>query len=107
MAISTISPDHNAPQVAALLGLPEIAQLIADLGETRWTRRPGYPVRTMVGAALIKVVYCLPTWTRTARLIAEHDALREVIGGAPSHARDRYYPARCHQGSVKLRKVWL
>lgn len=26
----------------------------------------------MVGAALVKAVYCLPTWTRTARLISEH-----------------------------------
>jgi hypothetical protein len=26
----------------------------------------------------------LPTWTRTVRLIAEHAALREAIGGAPS-----------------------
>ena len=39
----------------------------------------------MVGAALVKSLHCLPTWTRTARLIAEHAALREVIGGAPSH----------------------
>jgi hypothetical protein len=85
MAGTTVSPHHDAKQVAALLGLPEITQLIADLGETRWTGRPGYPVRTMVGAALVKAVYCLPTWTRTARLIAEHAALREAVGGAPSH----------------------
>src|SRR5260370_15684530 len=38
----------------------------------------------LVGAALVKAVYALPTWTRTARLIAEHAALREAIGGAPS-----------------------
>jgi hypothetical protein len=37
----------------------------------------------MVGGSLIKAVYALPTWTRTAQLIAEH-ALREVIGGAPA-----------------------
>jgi hypothetical protein len=85
MAGSTVSPRHDARQVAALLNLPQIMQLIADLGETRWTGRPGYPIRTMVGAALVKAVYALPTWTRTARLIAEHAALREALGGAPSH----------------------
>jgi hypothetical protein len=67
-----VSLHHDAKQVAALLALPEIIRLIADLGETRWTGRPGYSIRTMVGAALAKAVYALPTWTRTARLIAEH-----------------------------------
>ncbi len=62
---------RDARLVAALLALPEIRQLIADLDETRWTGRPGYAVRTMVGAALVKAVYALPTWTRTARLIGE------------------------------------
>jgi hypothetical protein len=85
MASSTVSPGHDARQVAALLALPEIIQFITDLDDLRWTRRPGYAVRTMVGAALAKAVYAMPTWTRTARLIAEHAALREAIGGAPSH----------------------
>lgn len=77
----------DSAHVAALLDLPEIKQLIADLDETRWTGRPGYATRTMVGAALAKAVYALPTWTRTARLIAEHAALREVIGGTPPTGR--------------------
>ena len=85
MASTKVPPWHDARQVAALLHLPEITQFITDLDETRWTGRPGYPVRTMVGAALVKALYALPTWTRTARLIAEHAALREAIGGAPSH----------------------
>jgi Transposase domain (DUF772) len=85
MAASTVALSRDAAQVAALLDLPEIKQFIADLDETRWTGRPGYPVRTMVGTVLVKAVYALPTWTRTARLIAEHAALREAIGGAPSH----------------------
>jgi hypothetical protein len=60
-----------------------------DLDELHWTGRPGNGSRVMVGAALVgaalvRAVYCLPTWTRTARLIAEHDALREAIGGTPS-----------------------
>ncbi|MGH3222464.1 MAG: transposase [Streptosporangiaceae bacterium] len=85
MASSNVSLSRDAAQVAALLDLPEITQLIADLEETRWTGRPGFPIRVMVGAALIKAVYCLPTWTRTARLTAEHAALREAIGGTPSN----------------------
>ncbi len=38
----------------------------------------------MVGTALVKSLYVLPTWTRTVRLVAEHAALRDAIGGAPS-----------------------
>ena len=96
MASTTVSPAHDARQIAALLDLPAIKQLIADLDETRETGRPGYPVRTMVGTALAKAVYALPTWTRTARLIAEHAALREVIGGTPSNWA-------CYRFAAKLR----
>jgi hypothetical protein len=66
MATTKVPSTHDARQVAALLNLPEIVWLIAALGETRWTGRPGYPIRTMIGAALVKAVYALPTWTRTA-----------------------------------------
>src|SRR5262249_48595180 len=97
MAPTKVPPGHDAAQVAALLALPEIAALIADLGEPRWTGRPGYPIRTMVGAALVKAIYALPTWTRTARLIAEHSALREAMGGAPSHWA-------CYRFAAKLRE---
>jgi hypothetical protein len=96
MATTTVSPCHDARHVAALLELPEIKQLIADLDGTRWTGRPGYPLRVMVGAALVKAVYALPTWTRTARLLAEHAALREAIGGAPSNWA-------CYRFAAKLR----
>src|SRR5579862_8177662 len=96
MATTTVSPCHDTRHVAALLDLPEIKQLIADLDETRWTGRPGYAIRTMVGMALAKAVYALPTWTRTARLIAEHAALREVIGGTPSNWA-------CYRFAAKLR----
>jgi Transposase domain (DUF772) len=97
MVKTTVAPLRDAAQVAALLNSPEIGRLIADLDATRWTGRPGYPIRTMVGAALVKSVYALPTWTRTVRLIAEHAALRDAIGGAPSvHA--------CYRFTVKLRE---
>src|SRR5262245_27173085 len=91
MASSTVSPGHDARQVAALLALPEITSLISDVDALHWTGRPGYAVKALVGAALTKAVYALPTWTRTATLIAEHAALHDAIGGTPSvHALYRF-----------------
>lgn len=97
MAGTTVAVHRDARQVAALLDLPEITQTISTLQETRWTGRPGYPIRTMVGAALTKAVYALPTWTRTARLIGEHAALQAAIGGAPS-------VYACYRFAAKLRE---
>ncbi|MCA1606095.1 MAG: hypothetical protein LC775_11635 [Acidobacteria bacterium] len=51
MAISNVPPRRGAEQVAVLLDSPEIARLISDLQETRWTGRPGYAIRAMVGLA--------------------------------------------------------
>lgn len=84
MAASTVALRHDAEQVSALLDLPEVARLIAALDDLKWTGRPGYGTRTMVGVALAKSVYAIPTWSRTVRLVAEHDALRAAVGGAPS-----------------------
>ena len=70
--------------LAVLLDSPEVTALVADLAATRWTGRPGYPVRSMVGMALVKSLYNLPTWTRTARLVAEHAELQRVLGSVPS-----------------------
>ncbi len=84
VAGSTVALRHDAVQVAALLDTPEIAQLISDLEATRWTGRRGYSIRSMVGLALVKSVYVLPTWTRTVRLVAEHAALRDALGDTPS-----------------------
>jgi hypothetical protein len=54
--------------------------LIADLEATRWTGRPGYPIRAMVGMALAKSLYALPTWTRTVALVSEHAAVLAALG---------------------------
>jgi len=81
VAASTVHLRSDADRVAALLELPPVAALIRALEDSRWTGRPGYPVRTMVGVTLAKSVYALPTWSRTLRLVAEHDALRTVLGG--------------------------
>jgi hypothetical protein len=52
--------------------------------------------RALVGACPVKSLYVIPTWTRTARLIAEHAGLREALEGAPSEWA-------CYRFSVKLR----
>lgn len=76
-------PDGTAGgtgQLAVLLDSPEIGRLIRELEETRWTGRPGFPVRTMVGLALVKSLYALPTWTKVVALVAEHWKLQRVLG---------------------------
>lgn len=84
MAATKVPLARDAAHIAALLVSPEVAELIARLEATRWTGRPGYPIRAMVGLALVKAVYALPTWTRTVALVRDHAALREVLGTAPS-----------------------
>jgi hypothetical protein len=84
MATSTIALPRDAAQVAALLDSPEIAGLITQLEATRWTGRPGYPIRAMVGLALVKSLYVLPTWTRTVALVRDHAGLRDVLGAVPA-----------------------
>jgi transposase, IS5 family len=91
----------DAVQLAGLLDAPEIAQLVAELEATRWTGRPGYPIRIMVGMALAKSLYALLIWTRTVALVSEHAALRIALGcpdpiSVPSvHA--------CYRFTAKLR----
>src|SRR5207247_6717736 len=71
-------------ELSTLLDSPEVAELVAELDALRWTGRKGYGARALVGACLVKSLYALPTWTRTARLIAEHDGLQAALGAAPS-----------------------
>lgn len=63
-----------------LLDSPEIGRLIGELEATRWTGRPGYPIRTMIGLALAKSLYALPTWTKVVALVAEHWRLQRALG---------------------------
>ena len=97
MAGTSLLPQGGAEKIKCLLGTREVVGLVADLEATRWTGRPGYPIRTMVGMALVKSLYALPTWTRTVRLVAEHAALRRAIGGAPS-------VDACYRFTKKLRE---
>src|ERR1019366_10409787 len=80
VAKTTVPRHRDAEALSDLLDTPEIRGLIADLEATRWTGRPGYPVRAMVGMALIKSIYAIPTWTRTVALVREHAALQAALG---------------------------
>ena len=88
--------DGLAESVATLLDSPEVAELVAELDALRWTGRKGYGSRALVGACLVKSVYAIPTWSRTAALIGEHVALQDALGGAPS-------VYACYRFATKLR----
>ncbi len=98
MAVSKVPPRSAAAELAGLLDSPEIAALVSELEATRWTGRPGFPIRAMVGIALAKSMYAIPTWTRTVALVREHTALRRAItdGGVPS-------VYACYRFAAKLR----
>jgi hypothetical protein len=100
MANPKVARPTDADQVRVLLDSPEIARLIADLEATRWTGRPGYPIRAMVGMALTKSLYALPTWTRTAALVRDHAALRAALGCTDTDSPSVY---ACYRFTAKLR----
>jgi len=80
MAVPKVAPDPASAVVQNLLDSPEIRRLIAELEATRWTGRPGYPIRTMLGLCLVKARYAIPTWTKTVALVREHWALQRALG---------------------------
>jgi len=80
VATATVAPRTASAEVAALLESPEIGALIQHLEQTRWTGRPGYPISVMVGMALAKSMYALPTWAKLVRLVEEHAALQVALG---------------------------
>jgi hypothetical protein len=96
-----VSPLSAVDQLAGLLDSSEIAALVSELEATRWTGRPGYPIRMMVGLALAKTIYVLPTWTRTVALMREHAALRAVVDCAT--AADVPSIDACYRFTRKLR----
>jgi transposase, IS5 family len=69
-----------AETVTVILDSIEVTDLVEQLDFLKWTGRPGYSTRTMMGVMLAKSVYTLPTWTRTLELVREHRALRTAIG---------------------------
>lgn len=70
----------SVSELGVILDSPEIRALVENLEETRWTGRPGYRVRSQIGMLLVKHLYCIPVWSRTIRLVEEHDALWRTIG---------------------------
>jgi hypothetical protein len=84
MAVQNVPPRSAVSELAALLDSPEITRLIRTIEYVRWTGRPGYAVRSMVGMCLVKSLYALPTWSRTVRLVAEHPTLQAILGCTPS-----------------------
>lgn len=81
---STKVPRHRVAELNAILDSPEITHLIKELEAVRWTGRPGYPVRSLLGVALAKSLYAIPTWSRTIALVHEHEALQRALGAEPS-----------------------
>lgn len=73
--------------------------MIAELEAARWTGRPGYPIRAMIGMAP-KSIYAMPTWTRVVALVHEHAALAVVI--APDGDLPSVYA--CYRFMAKLRE---
>lgn len=80
MASPNVAGGAASATLKAVLDSPEIGRLIEGLEATRWTGRPGYPIRTMVGLALAKSLYALPTWTKVVALVADHWKLQRVLG---------------------------
>jgi hypothetical protein len=102
MATAKVPRPSDAEQIGTLLDSPEIAALVSELEATRWTGRPGYPIRSMVGMVLAKSLYAVPTWTRTVALVREHAALRAAVVESPT-AHDVPSVYACYRFATKLR----
>jgi transposase len=100
VAVQKVPAVSAAGQLADLLDSPEIAALVSELEATRWTGRPGYPLRSLVGMALAKSLYAIPTWTKTVALVREHVALRLTICKWGEDVPSVY---ACYRFAVKLR----
>lgn len=100
MDVPKVSGRSVAEDLAAILESTDVSRLVDELQATRWTGRPGYPLRAMIGMALAKSLYAIPTWTRTVALVAEHPALAAVI--APDGETPSVYA--CYRFTTKLRE---
>src|SRR5207237_8208289 len=96
IATRTVPRRSAVSELSTLLDSPEVSALIAELDGLYETGRKGYGARALLGACLVKSLYAIPTWSRTARLIAEHEGLQAVLGGAPS-------VYACYRLTTKLR----
>ena len=99
MTTTKVARRSVARDLSGILASSEVSRLIDELQQTRWTGRPGYPLRAMIGMALAKSLYAIPTWTRTVELVREHPALAAVI--APAGEVPSVYA--CYRFTAKLR----
>lgn len=74
--------------VAEIMSRPVVKDLIDELEYRRWTGRPGYPIRSLVAAAVARDVYRLRGWGQASRLIGRHDALLEIVRGGYAGLED-------------------
>ncbi|HXN36788.1 MAG TPA: transposase [Solirubrobacteraceae bacterium] len=100
MTTQNVARRSVADQLSDILDSPDVSRLADQLQQTRWTGRPGYPIRSMIGMALAKSLYALPTWTRTVALVKEHSALAAVV--APDGDVPSVYA--CYRFTAKLRE---
>lgn len=100
MATQNVARRSVAEDLSRILESPEVNRLVDELQQTRWTGRPGYPLRSMIGMALAKSLYAIPTWTRLVALVKEHAALAAVI--APDGNVPSVYA--CYRFTAKLRE---
>jgi Transposase DDE domain len=99
MTTQNVARRSVAETLSDILASPEVSRLIDELQQTRETGRPGYPLRALVGMALAKSLYSLPTWTRTLALVREHPTLAAVI--APNGEIPSLWS--CYRFTAKLR----
>jgi hypothetical protein len=52
---------HRHADVAAILDSPEVVELVARIDGLKLRKRRGYGTRTLLGAALVRSIYALPT----------------------------------------------
>lgn len=100
MTSQNVARRSVAEDLSRILESPEVCRLVDELQQTRWTGRPGYSLRSMIGMALAKSLYAIPTWTRLVALVNEHAALAAVI--APDGEVPSVYA--CYRFTAKLRE---
>jgi hypothetical protein len=107
MASPKVAGGAASAALKVVLDSPEVGRLIKELSATRWTGRPGYPIRTMVGLALAKSLYALPTWTRVVELVADHWNLQRVLdceGDPPSHWAAYRFAAKLRENAPAVER---
>jgi hypothetical protein len=67
--------DERLGNSQGLLDSPEIAALFPSLRRRAGPVVPATQLNSMVGMALAKSIYAVPTWTRLVALVTKHAAM--------------------------------